>query len=107
MKKQVFLNHEKGCLVPHPVFPLVSVLFLRPVPLQGNLSNFDLIMESDMGTFAPVALQFSGSGAAQKVRGRADDPAEGPVRSPQALQLVRMVTDHGRSGETIGPHPHN
>ncbi|CAG00014.1 unnamed protein product, partial [Tetraodon nigroviridis] len=34
---------------------------------KGNLSNFDLIMESDMGTFAPVALQFSGSGAAQKI----------------------------------------
>ena len=41
--------------------------------LQGNLSNFDLVMESDAGTFAPVALQFSGSSAAQKVRAHFDD----------------------------------
>uniref|UniRef100_A0A3B5K5S6 Carboxypeptidase Q n=1 Tax=Takifugu rubripes TaxID=31033 RepID=A0A3B5K5S6_TAKRU len=34
---------------------------------KGNLSNFDLIMESDMGTFTPVALQFSGSDAAKKI----------------------------------------
>ncbi|KAM8871181.1 carboxypeptidase Q-like [Spinachia spinachia] len=32
-----------------------------------NMSNFDLVMESDLGTFAPVALQFTGSDAAQKV----------------------------------------
>lgn len=32
-----------------------------------NLSNFDLVMESDAGTFTPVALQFAGSDAAQKV----------------------------------------
>uniref|UniRef100_A0A8C5GZI6 Carboxypeptidase Q n=1 Tax=Gouania willdenowi TaxID=441366 RepID=A0A8C5GZI6_GOUWI len=32
-----------------------------------NISNFDLVMESDTGTFAPVALQFTGSGAARKV----------------------------------------
>ncbi|XP_068179855.1 carboxypeptidase Q-like [Antennarius striatus] len=32
-----------------------------------NISNFDLVMESDAGTFAPVALQFKGSEAAQKV----------------------------------------
>ncbi|XP_077383864.1 carboxypeptidase Q-like isoform X1 [Festucalex cinctus] len=32
-----------------------------------NLSNFDIVMESDMGTFSPVALQFTGSVAAQKV----------------------------------------
>lgn len=32
-----------------------------------NLTNFDLVMESDLGTFAPVALQFAGSAAAQKV----------------------------------------
>lgn len=50
-----------------------SLFFLCPDPLQGNLSNFDLVMESDMGTFAPVALQFSGSSAAQKVRDRVDD----------------------------------
>ncbi|XP_076016808.1 carboxypeptidase Q-like [Genypterus blacodes] len=32
-----------------------------------NLSNFDLVMESDMGTFAPKALQFTGSDAAREV----------------------------------------
>ncbi|XP_056300250.1 carboxypeptidase Q-like isoform X1 [Pseudoliparis swirei] len=32
-----------------------------------NRSNFDLVMESDMGTFTPVALQFTGSVAAQKI----------------------------------------
>lgn len=31
------------------------------------MSNFDLVMESDMGTFNPVALQFTGSDAARKV----------------------------------------
>ncbi|KAK5892609.1 hypothetical protein CesoFtcFv8_012970 [Champsocephalus esox] len=32
-----------------------------------NMSNFDLVMESDLGTFTPEALQFTGSDAAQKV----------------------------------------
>ncbi|KAK2910442.1 carboxypeptidase Q-like [Channa argus] len=32
-----------------------------------NMSNFDLVMESDLGTFSPVALQFTGSDAARKV----------------------------------------
>ncbi|XP_034729302.1 carboxypeptidase Q-like [Etheostoma cragini] len=32
-----------------------------------NMSNFDLVMESDLGTFTPVALQFTGSDAARKV----------------------------------------
>uniref|UniRef100_A0A8C2XDC2 Carboxypeptidase Q n=1 Tax=Cyclopterus lumpus TaxID=8103 RepID=A0A8C2XDC2_CYCLU len=32
-----------------------------------NRSNFDLVMESDLGTFTPVALQFTGSVAAQKI----------------------------------------
>lgn len=31
------------------------------------MSNFDLVMESDLGTFTPLALQFTGSDAAQKV----------------------------------------
>lgn len=31
------------------------------------MSNYDLVMESDLGTFSPVALQFTGSQAAQKV----------------------------------------
>uniref|UniRef100_A0A3Q3N7W7 Carboxypeptidase Q n=1 Tax=Labrus bergylta TaxID=56723 RepID=A0A3Q3N7W7_9LABR len=32
-----------------------------------NLSNIDMVMESDSGTFTPVALQFAGSDAAKKV----------------------------------------
>ncbi|XP_020793071.1 carboxypeptidase Q [Boleophthalmus pectinirostris] len=32
-----------------------------------NLSNVDLVMESDLGTFKPVGLQFTGNDAAQKV----------------------------------------
>ncbi|XP_037641802.1 carboxypeptidase Q-like [Sebastes umbrosus] len=32
-----------------------------------NMSNVDLVMESDAGTFTPVALQFTGSVAAQKM----------------------------------------
>ncbi|XP_029359220.1 carboxypeptidase Q isoform X1 [Echeneis naucrates] len=32
-----------------------------------NLSNFDLVMESDLGTFTPMALQFTGSDAARQV----------------------------------------
>ncbi|KAM3873420.1 carboxypeptidase Q-like [Diretmus argenteus] len=32
-----------------------------------NLSNYDLVMESDLGTFTPEALQFTGSDAARKV----------------------------------------
>nr|XP_057941305.1 carboxypeptidase Q-like isoform X2 [Doryrhamphus excisus] len=34
---------------------------------KANVSNFDMVMESDMGTFKPVALQFTGSVEAQKV----------------------------------------
>ncbi|XP_061748833.1 carboxypeptidase Q-like isoform X5 [Nerophis ophidion] len=36
-------------------------------PEQVNVSNFDMVMESDMGTFSPVALQFTGSVGARKV----------------------------------------
>ncbi|XP_070690922.1 carboxypeptidase Q-like [Pempheris klunzingeri] len=32
-----------------------------------NLSNFNMVMESDLGTFTPVALQFTGTPAARKV----------------------------------------
>ncbi|XP_071381535.1 carboxypeptidase Q-like [Centroberyx affinis] len=32
-----------------------------------NKSDYNLVMESDMGTFTPVALQFTGNNAAQKV----------------------------------------
>ncbi|XP_042345618.1 carboxypeptidase Q-like isoform X2 [Plectropomus leopardus] len=34
---------------------------------KENISNFDLVMESDLGTFTPLALRFSGSDAARKV----------------------------------------
>ncbi|RXM28457.1 Carboxypeptidase Q [Acipenser ruthenus] len=32
-----------------------------------NISNFDLVMESDIGTFAPLGLQFTGIGKAQAI----------------------------------------
>lgn len=35
--------------------------------LQGNISNFDLVMESDLGTFSPVGLQFTGSDKARAI----------------------------------------
>ncbi|XP_062320759.1 carboxypeptidase Q-like [Osmerus eperlanus] len=34
---------------------------------KANISNFDLVMESDMGTFAPLGLQFSGNARARAV----------------------------------------
>ncbi|XP_076844546.1 carboxypeptidase Q-like [Brachyhypopomus gauderio] len=34
---------------------------------KANISNFDLVMESDLGTFAPVGLQFTGSDKARAV----------------------------------------
>ncbi|XP_062395588.1 carboxypeptidase Q-like [Sardina pilchardus] len=34
---------------------------------KGNISNFDLVMESDLGTFAPLGLQFTGSKQAQAI----------------------------------------
>uniref|UniRef100_A0A3Q4B2G2 Carboxypeptidase Q n=1 Tax=Mola mola TaxID=94237 RepID=A0A3Q4B2G2_MOLML len=34
---------------------------------EAEVSNFNLVMESDTGTFAPVALRFNGNDAAQKV----------------------------------------
>lgn len=48
---------------------LLTFRFLFPCffYFQVNQSNFDLVMESDAGTFSPVALQFAGSAAAQKV----------------------------------------
>lgn len=42
-----------------------------------------------MGTFAPVALQFSGSAAAQKVRDRVDD------LSLKTLNENQEIHDHG------------
>ncbi|KAF5896113.1 carboxypeptidase Q, partial [Clarias magur] len=34
---------------------------------KTNISNFDLVMESDMGTFAPVGLQFTGNDKARAI----------------------------------------
>lgn len=34
---------------------------------KANISNFDLVMESDLGTFAPLGLQFTGSKQAQTI----------------------------------------
>ncbi|KAM9489076.1 carboxypeptidase Q-like isoform 1-T1 [Clarias gariepinus] len=34
---------------------------------KTNISNFDLVMESDMGTFAPVGLQFTGNDEARAI----------------------------------------
>lgn len=34
---------------------------------KRNMSNLDLVMESDLGTFAPLGLQFSGNAAARAV----------------------------------------
>ncbi|XP_027005097.2 carboxypeptidase Q [Tachysurus fulvidraco] len=34
---------------------------------KANISNFDLVMESDMGTFSPVGLQFTGSDKARSI----------------------------------------
>lgn len=44
-----------------------DVLSVLSFFFQVNLSNFDLVMESDLGTFTPVALQFTGSDAARQV----------------------------------------
>lgn len=62
-----------------PCSPLISLgrssllctvfLSLLSLHAQVNLSNFDIVMESDMGTFTPVGLQFAGSEEARKVRG--------------------------------------
>ncbi|XP_066539109.1 carboxypeptidase Q-like isoform X2 [Hoplias malabaricus] len=34
---------------------------------KGNISNFDLVMESDLGTFVPMGLQFTGSDKARAI----------------------------------------
>ncbi|TSK34860.1 Carboxypeptidase Q [Bagarius yarrelli] len=34
---------------------------------KANITNFDLVMESDMGTFAPIGLQFTGSDKARAI----------------------------------------
>ncbi|CAL8355103.1 unnamed protein product [Arctogadus glacialis] len=61
---------------------------------KANISNFDLVMESDLGTFAPVALQFTGSPAAQKVM-------QEVVQLLAPLNTTRLEP-HGE-GTDIGP----
>lgn len=34
---------------------------------KANISNFDLVMESDLGTFSPLGLQFTGSDKARAI----------------------------------------
>ncbi|XP_053571206.1 carboxypeptidase Q isoform X2 [Bombina bombina] len=34
---------------------------------KGNIANFDLVMESDMGTFMPVGIQFTGNTKARAI----------------------------------------
>lgn len=54
------------CLCFHHAQSPSPMFFFSPT--QVNMSNFDLVMESDLGTFTPEALQFTGSDAARKVR---------------------------------------
>ncbi|KAM3614326.1 uncharacterized protein V6R79_012799 [Siganus canaliculatus] len=61
---------------------------------KGNISDFDLVMESDLGTFAPVALQFTGNDAARKVM-------EAVVNLLAPINLTKLE-DHGE-GEDISP----
>ncbi|XP_036931456.1 carboxypeptidase Q-like isoform X2 [Acanthopagrus latus] len=59
-----------------------------------NMSNFDLVMESDLGTFAPMALQFTGSDAARKVM-------EEVVKLLAPINMTKLET-HGE-GTDISP----
>ncbi|XP_039973920.1 carboxypeptidase Q-like isoform X2 [Xiphias gladius] len=58
-----------------------------------NLSNFDLVMESDTGTFEPVALQFNGNNEARKVM-------EEVVKKLAPLNTNKLEED--AEGEDIG-----
>ncbi|KAJ8288188.1 hypothetical protein COCON_G00008470 [Conger conger] len=56
---------------------------------KANISNFDLVMESDLGTFRPLGMQFSGKAEARRIMGQVmkllkpinatelEEPAEG------------------------------
>ncbi|KAM9309420.1 carboxypeptidase Q-like [Pholidichthys leucotaenia] len=59
-----------------------------------NVSDFDLVMESDSGTFTPVALQFTGSDAAQKVM-------EEVVKLLAPINTTKLET--GGEGTDIAP----
>ncbi|XP_061572451.1 carboxypeptidase Q-like [Cololabis saira] len=59
-----------------------------------NISNFDLVMESDLGTFTPVALQFTGSDAARKVM-------EGVVKLLAPINMTKL--EPNGEGTDIGP----
>uniref|UniRef100_A0A667Y604 Carboxypeptidase Q n=1 Tax=Myripristis murdjan TaxID=586833 RepID=A0A667Y604_9TELE len=59
-----------------------------------NVSNFDLVMESDLGTFTPLALQFTGSDAARMVM-------EEVVKLLAPINVTRLES-HGE-GTDISP----
>ncbi|XP_062607867.1 carboxypeptidase Q-like [Saccostrea cucullata] len=47
---------------------------------KGNVSNFDLVMESDGGTFMPLGFQFNGNSAAKSIMKKIIEPLQ-KVRS--------------------------
>ncbi|XP_043972372.1 carboxypeptidase Q-like [Gambusia affinis] len=53
---------------------------------KENISNFDLVMESDLGTFTPMGLQFLGSEAAQKVM-------EEVIKLLAPINVTKLETD--------------
>ncbi|KAM6967539.1 carboxypeptidase Q-like [Aplochiton taeniatus] len=61
---------------------------------KGNMSNLNLVMESDLGTFAPLGLQFSGNAAARAIMA-------------QVVQLLApintTVLENPAEGTDIGP----
>lgn len=65
---QFYFNVSMLSLGIHPFILLLFPSVSTSSPTKVNVSNFDLVMESDLGTFSPVGLQFTGSDAAQKVR---------------------------------------
>ncbi|XDV39834.1 hypothetical protein PO909_009017 [Leuciscus waleckii] len=50
-----------------PKRTLRTVLWSAEEPGGANISNFDLVMESDLGTFSPLGLQFTGSDKARAI----------------------------------------
>ncbi|RXM31641.1 Carboxypeptidase Q [Acipenser ruthenus] len=58
-----------------------------------NISNFDLVMESDTGTFAPFGLQFTGSSKTQAIMKR--------VRMLLQPISVTGLSEHGEGTLTL------
>ncbi|XP_067094428.1 carboxypeptidase Q-like isoform X2 [Osmerus mordax] len=63
----VHLSMEAHTLPDADSFNTVAEIKGKEHSEQANISNFDLVMESDMGTFAPLGLQFSGNARARAV----------------------------------------